>query len=114
MVKLENAGEYSPGKRVKPIKDLAYLAKRISLSLFDERYPILGSSYLIDECWDFVPMLLKKNGRDEAVPDERRLFHVRPSLLQFRLKLFGFEMNNDKMGQPYYFNSNLFVPEWYN
>ena len=114
MAKIEKAGAYSPGNRVKPIKDLSHLAKRIKSSPFDEQYPVIGTSYLIDECHDNVPMILKENANGQMVPDERRLLHVRPALLQFEIKLFGFEMEEDRMGMPYYFKSNLFVPDWYN
>ena len=116
MAKIEKAGAYSPGNRVKPIRDLSHLAKRIKSSLFDEQYPVIGTSYLIDECHDNVPPLYVKdeNGDDTDVLDCRRLLHVRPALLQFDIKLFGFEMDTDRMGMPYYFKSNLFVPDWYN
>jgi hypothetical protein len=100
MRSISNAGAMSPGNKVKPVKDLLGFAQRIESSLLDEAFPLRGQEYLIEECFDLIPY-------------GKRLLFAAPRLLQYRIKLFGFTMKTDRMGQEYLFNSNLFVPSWY-
>lgn len=115
-MRIEKAGIFSQGNKIKPVRDLVEFAGRIKESIFDEKYPIRGQEYIIDECHDFAPILHTndEHGNETKNLDGRRLLHCRPSLLQFKIKLFGFEMTLDKMGFEYMFRSNLFVPDWYN
>ncbi len=115
-MRIEKAGIFSQGNKVKPVRDLVEFEKRIKESIFDEQYPLRGQEYIINECHDYAPVLYTTDERGEYTNnlDGRRLMHCRPHLLQFKIKLFGFEMNLDKVGFEFMFRSNLFVPYWYN
>ena len=111
MSEAENAGAFSPGQRVKPIRNIPFLGK----SIYDTTCLERGESYLIDKCFDLV-------WRNDMQSDDKSLERIRlnhalmfanPKILNYRIKLFGFDLV-DKFGFEYLLPSNLFVPEWYN
>lgn len=113
MQEIEKAGAFSPGQKVKPVRDISI---KIKSSLFDDTTHLArGESYLIEKCYDLV-------WREDMKSDDPSLERIRmnhalmysdPRNLQYRLKLYGFELM-DRFGFDYYLPANLFVPEWYN
>lgn len=113
MKEIENAGAFSPGSRVKPIRDISIKFKS---SLFEDTTHLArGESYLIEKCYDLIwrDDMKSDDPSLEKIRMRHAIMHSNPRSLPYRLKLYGFELI-DKFGFDYYPPSSLFVPEWYN
>ena len=112
MKEVEQAGEFSPGKKVKPVRDIKLILKS---SIFEDDCLKRGEVYLIEKCFDLIwhPDFECEDKSLERIKINMALLRAKPSKLQYRIKIFGFEFI-DKLGFDYYPRSNLFVPEWYN
>lgn len=112
MVKIENAGFWSPGKYVQLIKDFNF--KVVSCVFGDDFQLTKGTKVLIEECYDCVLRedMLNEDKFTQQQMLNRKLMFAAPSILQYRLKLYGIDFV-DRLGFPYYPRTNLFIPEGY-
>lgn len=108
MVRIEKAGNWSPGLYVRPIRDLNFDCKS---NIFDA-LPKRGERYLIESCFD--PSLREDMLSEDQSLQRLRLNHAlmfaNPRLLNYKIKLYGYEFI-DKMGFDYYPSVKLFIPD---